>query len=132
MMTAAGCTDRTSQQVSYAVEDHLTEAKIFAEGVISTNRQNHSLTPYIAPDESYLIFCRAIHETDADLYISYNQNGEWLPAEPLTPAVNLAGHIETTPSMSPDGKYFFFSRLIGTGVNGGTIYQIDAAAAGIR
>jgi Tol biopolymer transport system component len=93
--------------------------------------QTHSLTPYIAPDESYLIFCLVLNDSDADLYISYNQDGQWLPAEPLSPAVNRIGSIETTPSMSPDGKYFFFSRLNGTGENGGTIYQIEAVHAGI-
>lgn len=100
-------------------------------GKAINNGKTHSITPYIAPDESYLIFCRVINEIDADLYISYHQDGEWLPAEPLSLAVNLTDSIETAPSVSPDGKYLFFSRLTGTGENGGALYQIEAVQADI-
>lgn len=96
------------------------------------NGKSHSLTPYISPDETYLIFCRVIDATDADLYISYNRNGEWSPAEPLSPNVNVKGNIETAPSVSPNGIYLFFTRLTGSGENGGTIYQIDIDQAGIK
>lgn len=76
--------------------------------------------PFIAPDESYLIWDAKREEGygDSDLYISYRQhNGEWGKAINLGNKINssawdAAGHV------SPDGKYFFFNRLISAGKEG--------------
>jgi len=65
--------------------------------------------PWIAPDESYLIFA-SNRQGNKDLYISYrNQDDSWI--EP----VNLGSPINTqerewNPSVTPDGKYLFFGR----------------------
>lgn len=79
--------------------------------------------PFIAPDESYLIFSsdRAGGAGEGDLYISYNQNGKWTAPESLGPIFNTAEY-EYTPLVSPDGKTFYFSR------GWGDIYQIEASA----
>jgi Tol biopolymer transport system component len=70
-------------------------------------------TPFIAPDESYLLFSSNRHnpEKDAgDLYISYrSSDGSW--SEPL----NIGAPVNTIdqerfPMLSPDGKYLFFTR----------------------
>ncbi|MDA3898002.1 MAG: hypothetical protein PF482_17855 [Desulfobacteraceae bacterium] len=72
-------------------------------------------TPFIAPDESYLLFSssRRNHKTDTgDIYISFrNSDGSW------TNPVNLGDKInsdrqERFPSVSPDGKYLFFTRWV--------------------
>lgn len=97
---------------------------------INTGTQlNH---PFIAPDESYLIW-DAIKEGgygDSDLYISYRQqDGSWGEAINLgdkinTDAWDAAGHI------TPDGKYFFFQRYITPGADDTLpdvdIYWVDA------
>ena len=68
--------------------------------------------PYIAPDESYLIW-DAVREGgygDSDLYISFRQNdGSW------GAVINLGAHINTKqeeggPRVTPDGKYLTFWR----------------------
>lgn len=67
--------------------------------------------PYIAPDESFLIFVsynRPEGLGDGDLYISFNQNGAWTPAKNLGAPVNSSA-LDFCPNMSPDGKYFFFT-----------------------
>jgi WD40 repeat protein len=60
-------------------------------------------TPYIAPDESYIIFCK-----DDDLQISYNlNNGKWTNPKNLGPDIN-SDALDICPKISPNGKYLFF------------------------
>lgn len=79
---------------------------IFASGTYISH-------PFIAPDESYIIWDFA-HEDgfgDSDLYISFRQaNGSW------GPAINLGGDINSEKediygSVTSDGKYFIFHRI---------------------
>ena len=73
--------------------------------------------PYIAPDERCLLFIRYDMPASIDggrgLYISFRgEDGSWTPAK----NTNIDGSL---PKLTPDGKYFFFSR-------GGDIYWVDA------
>lgn len=71
--------------------------------------------PFIAPDESYLIWDseRDIGYGDSDLYISFRQqDGSW------GMAINLGDKINTDAweggaYITPDGKHLFFNRAIG-------------------
>ncbi|WP_028771350.1 hypothetical protein [Shewanella waksmanii] len=68
--------------------------------------------PYIAPDESYLIWDvrREGGYGQADLYISFrNQQGQWSPAINMGPSINTAMQ-ESAPQVTHDGKYLFFTR----------------------
>jgi len=70
-------------------------------------------TPYIAPDENYLIFCRRrITPKDdyGDLYICFRQpDGSWADPVSLGEPIN-SKELERFPYVSPDGKYLFFTR----------------------
>ncbi len=70
-------------------------------------------TPYIAPDESYLIFCRRhFNPKDdfGDLYICFRQpDGGWTERINLGELINTKG-LERFPAVSPDGKFLFFTR----------------------
>jgi Tol biopolymer transport system component len=72
--------------------------------------------PFIAPDESYLLF-DAIREDgygDSDIYISFKQNdGSWGNAINLGDKINTDAW-EASASITPDGKYLFFSRNVGS------------------
>jgi len=67
---------------------------------------------YVSPDESYVIFDSFKKDNfgDLDLYISFKtKNNNW-----GTP-INMGAEINTElrerfPTVSPDGKYFFFMR----------------------
>ena len=67
--------------------------------------------PYIAPDESYIIYDaeRTSVPENGDLYISFNQNGTWTKSYSLGPKINTKLN-EGAATVSPDGKYLFFSR----------------------
>ena len=65
--------------------------------------------PWIAPDESYLIFSshREGGFGNGDLYISFNNNSKW--SEPVNMGVKVNTYMqERFPSVSPDGKFLFF------------------------
>ncbi len=89
---------------------------------------NWNAHPYIAPDESYLIWDdrRKGGYGDSDLYISFRQkDGSW------GAAINLGDKINTEfedsfGSITPDGKYFFFVRSFGVGGNKADIFWVDA------
>jgi Tol biopolymer transport system component len=76
----------------------------------SVNSKFYEVDPFIAPDERYLIFCRFGDGFGAtDLFISLrNEDGSWTKAKNMGKKINSAG-IDLCPSVSPDGKYLFFT-----------------------
>lgn len=70
-------------------------------------------TPFVAPDESYLIFCstRGLPATDqGDLFISFRQpDGQWSEPVNLGETIN-SERVDRFPAVSPDGKYLFFTQ----------------------
>lgn len=77
------------------------------------NSPSQDWTPYIAPDDSYLIFSSRRHDSNdgGDLYISFHDINKDTWTEP----VNMGEPINTWaqerfPTVSPDGKYLFFTR----------------------
>jgi predicted alpha/beta superfamily hydrolase len=72
-------------------------------------------TPFIAPDESYLLFSSSRHTAEndyGDIYISFsNAEGTWTDPVKLSNGVN-SDRQERFPAISPDGKYLFFTRWI--------------------
>ncbi len=76
----------------------------------SINTADSEFEPFIAPDESYLIFMATIPQglANGDLYFSNNNNGQWSKAEKLPAPFNSTG-TEWSPKVTRDGRYFFFS-----------------------
>ena len=75
------------------------------------NGPHHEVDPYIAPDESFLIFCsdRPGGFGKADIYVSFRTVGEgWSEPINLGDRVNTAAD-EYIPSVTPDGRYFLFT-----------------------
>jgi hypothetical protein len=77
----------------------------------SLNTEYDEWDPFIAPDESYLIFCSTKPGGSGhdDIYISFRgKDGAWGPPVNLGSEVNSSGS-ENRPWISRDGKYFFFT-----------------------
>ena len=75
------------------------------------NSPASEVEPYIAPDESFIIFAAAGRPDGKgafDLYISYYKNGLWTKGENLGDRINSSAW-DFAPKISPDGKYFFFT-----------------------
>lgn len=84
--------------------------------------------PFIAPDESYLIWDsnREGGYGYSDLYISFKQkDGSWGPAINMGPEVN-SELGDTYASVTPDGKYILFNRRIDNEKDNTDIYWVDA------
>ncbi|MCX2681844.1 hypothetical protein OOZ15_17955 [Galbibacter sp. EGI 63066] len=84
--------------------------------------------PFIAPDESYLIWDseREGGYGASDLYISFRQkDGSWGPAINMGDKVN-SGKGDTGASVTPDGKYILFNRKIDDNGDNLDIYWVDA------
>ncbi len=66
---------------------------------------------YLAPDESYILFCsngRSDGFGESDLYISFRkEDGTWTKSRNMGPQINTL-YREVDPVVSPDGKYIFF------------------------
>ncbi len=126
----------------YAAAENLGEP-------ISTKADGYE--PFIAPDESFLIFMAGGRKDSlgaTDLYISYRRNRGWTRPENLGGKIN-SKRVEYSPKISLDGKYFFWSstrnftdaplaqrldtgammeKLRSAGNGLGDIYQIDLSA----
>jgi len=84
--------------------------------------------PFIAPDESYLIWDseREGGFGDSDLYISFRQqDGSWGPAINMGDKVN-SDKWDAYASVTPDGKYILFNRGIDDSGDNVDIYWVDA------
>ncbi|MBI5021694.1 MAG: putative Ig domain-containing protein [Ignavibacteriales bacterium] len=93
------------------------------------NMPHHAWDPFIAPDESYIIFTsiRSDGYGQEDQYISYNKNGRWTNPKNLGTKINT-NKIEWGSYIGPDNKYYFFSRPNGWGPNiAADIYWVSAS-----
>ncbi|UCE41053.1 MAG: PD40 domain-containing protein [Candidatus Aminicenantes bacterium] len=92
------------------VEGHYAKPENLG-AAINTKHLEHD--PFIAPDESYLLFTSVDRPGGfgtGDLYISSRRrDGTWTEAKNLGKTFNTNGY-DFCPIVSPDGKYFFFTR----------------------
>lgn len=76
------------------------------------NSQYHEWDPFVAPDESYLIFGsvdRPGGYGGCDLYISFRKSdGTWTRAVNMGESINTEAN-EFCPNVTSDGKYLFFT-----------------------
>ena len=94
----------------------------------SINTEHHDWEPFIASDESYLIFAsrgRPDSYGSADLYISFRKaDGTWTQSKNMGSLINTSGD-ELWSCVSPDEKYFFFTS--GDNVTWNSdVYWVDA------
>jgi hypothetical protein len=83
-------------------------AEVFDERIVS---EYGGGDVFIAPDQAMIIFSsgRPGGYGNSDLYVSFRrEDRSWTAPQNLGPAIN-SPYQEYCPSVSPDGKYFFFS-----------------------
>jgi Tol biopolymer transport system component len=93
------------------------------------NTAGNEVEPWIAPDESYLIFS-AVGRRDNlgryDLYLSRRSATGWTAARRLAAPINTPAS-EYNHSVSPDGRWLYFSSTRGNGKTG-DIYRVPMTA----
>ena len=85
------------------------------------NTRAYEADVFVAPDESYIIFCSARRSGlgRGDLYISFkDEKNQWKTAVNMGEPINSEGH-EICPFVTKDGKYFFYA-------SDGDIYWVSA------
>lgn len=86
--------------------------------------------PFIAPDESYILWDgeRDSGYGDSDIYISFRQeDGAWGEAMNLGDKINTDAW-EASATVTPDGKYLFFNRNVSKEEDGDNVdlFWVDA------
>ncbi len=86
---------------------------------------------YVTPDEKILISNKR-HPENPGIYVSFKKNGQWTALTYLGEPVN-SEWTDFCPYLSPDGRFFFFSRRYSdppdsgwSGVVKGEVYWVDA------
>jgi Tol biopolymer transport system component len=93
--------DKNNKVKSYYVKwlgNHYDEPK-----GLMLNGDNEVSDPFIAPDESYIVFV-----SGNDLYISFRQGDGWTTGQKLGPQVNN-GDSNFDPTVSHDGKMLYYA-----------------------
>lgn len=87
----------------------LEEGRVISAEPASVGAGGHA---FPSPDGSFMLVDSASLNGDGkqDIFVSFRQpDGSWGSLEPLGPEVNTE-FSETCPSLSPDGRFLFFSR----------------------
>jgi hypothetical protein len=82
---------------------------------------------YVAPDKSYMIFNspREGSYTKLDLWISFcDADDSWTTPQNLGKTINSGGEAILCPTVTPDGRFIFFTRLQQDGT--GYVYWVSA------
>ena len=84
------------------------------EGIAPNINKYTAYHPFVSPDESFVLFNIFDHPDGkgaADLFISFhNQDDSW--SDPINLGDKINTEIsELCPTLSPDGRYLFFTRL---------------------
>jgi hypothetical protein len=124
---------------TYVIDDYLTDViriSVIKDGerqkpepmseIVNTGKW--TAHPFIAPDESYLIWDseREGGFGESDLYISFRQeDNSWGPAVNMGEAVN-SPRWDAFATVTPDGKYMLFQRGMDEENNDVDIYWVDA------
>lgn len=72
------------------------------------NSANRDYFPALTADGQTIIFSRVV-ENNEDFYTSTKKNNQWQQAKPLSANINTPNYNEGAQSISPDGKYLFFT-----------------------
>ncbi len=91
------------------INGQYTQAQLMSEMINTSQGED---TPFIAPDESYLIFGRGGGPSStADLFISYrNEDSSWTQSINMGNTINTESH-ELYPIVSGNGEYLFFMSM---------------------
>jgi outer membrane protein OmpA-like peptidoglycan-associated protein/Tol biopolymer transport system component len=72
------------------------------------NSEHRDYFPALTADNETIIFSRVVNGNE-DFYTSTKKDNEWQKAKPLSNQINTPNYNEGAQSISPDGKYLFFT-----------------------
>lgn len=102
--------------------------KIIANKTINTSFFEGSATMTADGNTMYFVSDRKGEKSFTDIYVVQKVNKKWGDAVPLPEGINTKGR-ETTPFISPDGRYLFYSSDGLAGMGGLDIYVVENKGA---
>ena len=80
----------------------------------AVNDGRYTIEAFVAPDESFILLGSFARDSlgNADLYVTYNENGVWSKPVNFGPSINTKAR-DYSPRISPDGRYLLFSSECG-------------------
>jgi hypothetical protein len=103
-------TTRKDHDIYYSkIIDNEFQEPVLLDSTINTT--GYEADVFVAPDESYLIFCSIRDDSfgRGDLYISFKKpNGEWTKAVNMGKEINTENY-EYCPFVTKDGKYLLYT-----------------------
>ncbi len=98
--------------------------KIIKNKSINTSYFEGSATLTADGNTMYFVSDRKGDKSSTDIYMVERSGKGWGTAKPLPMTINTTGR-ETTPYITPDGRYLFFSSNGHTGMGGLDIYVVE-------
>jgi len=105
----------------YTDQERWERPKVIRNPTINTSFFDGSATLTADENTMYFISDRRANKTGMDIYVVYKNGRSWGEAEVLPSAINTKFN-ETTPYISPDGRYLFFSSNGHRGMGGYDIF----------
>ena len=103
--------------------------KIIKNKTINTSFFEGAATVTADGNTMYFVTDRKAEKSGSDIYVTHRNGKSWGNAKPLPMSVNTDGQ-ETTPFISPDGRYLFFSSTGHTGFGGYDVYVVEVLGDG--
>ncbi|NVK64790.1 MAG: PD40 domain-containing protein [Flavobacteriales bacterium] len=98
--------------------------KIIKNKSINTSYFEGSATLTADGNTMYFVTDRKGDKSSTDIYVVERDGNKWGEAKPLPEGINTTGR-ETTPFITPDGRYLFFSSNGLVGMGGLDVYVVE-------
>lgn len=111
-------------EIKYNDKDAWNSPKLITNKTINTSFFEGSATITADGNTMYFISDRKGERSSTDIYVAHRNGKAWGDAEQLPMTVNTKGR-ETTPYITPDGRYLFFSSDGHVGLGGLDVYVVE-------
>ncbi len=105
-------------------KDTWNSPKVIKNKTINTSYFEGSATLTADGNMMYFVTDRKGEKSSTDIYVVEKNGNSWGEAKPLPESINTTGR-ETTPFITPDGRYLFFSSDGHLGMGGLDIYVVE-------
>lgn len=111
-------------EIKLSNKDSWNTPKIIKNKTINTSYFEGSATLTADGNTMYFVTDRKGEKSSTDIYVVTKNGKSWGDAKPLPESINTIGR-ETTPFITPDGRYLFFSSDGHLGMGGLDIYVVE-------
>lgn len=111
-------------EVIFSDKGKWNSPKVIANKTINSSFFDGSATMTADGNTMYFVSDRKAEKRSTDIYMVEKTGKKWGEAKPVSDSINTTGR-ETTPYITPDGRFLFFSSDGRTGMGGLDIYVCE-------